>query len=169
MGGTLGQVRVGLSCPWARVWVTFTHLQLNRRLREREECSIWNSILSHIFSESKLSLTLACLNFPMRDKILKKSEVAAEGLFSSSESALSWQGAAEPNYKGKLSLLLLCQSSFRHKVTPFVWIIVPYGDHGCSWSQSDVCLQRSVALLPHDLGPKGFYPGRDKYGLEGVT
>jgi hypothetical protein len=25
------------------------------------------------------------------------------------------------------------------------------------------------ALLPHDLGPKGFYSGRDKSDLEGVT
>jgi hypothetical protein len=24
-------------------------------------------------------------------------------------------------------------------------------------------------MLPHDLGLKGFYPGRDKYGLEGMT
>jgi hypothetical protein len=23
--------------------------------------------------------------------------------------------------------------------------------------------------LPHDLGPTGFYPGRDKSGLEGMT
>jgi hypothetical protein len=26
-----------------------------------------------------------------------------------------------------------------------------------------------IALLPHDLGPKGFYSGRDKSGLEGIT
>jgi hypothetical protein len=25
------------------------------------------------------------------------------------------------------------------------------------------------ALLPHDLGPKDFYPGRDKFGLESMT
>jgi hypothetical protein len=30
-------------------------------------------------------------------------------------------------------------------------------------------LQRSVALFPHDLGPKGFYSGRYKFGLEGIT
>jgi hypothetical protein len=29
-------------------------------------------------------------------------------------------------------------------------------------------LQRSIALLPHDLGLKDFYPGRDKSGLEGM-
>jgi hypothetical protein len=23
--------------------------------------------------------------------------------------------------------------------------------------------------LPHDLDPKGFYSGRDKFGLEGIT
>jgi hypothetical protein len=32
-----------------------------------------------------------------------------------------------------------------------------------------VHLQRSVALLLHDLDLKGFYPGRDKSGLEGIT
>jgi hypothetical protein len=30
-------------------------------------------------------------------------------------------------------------------------------------------LQRSIVLLPHDLGPKGFCSGRDKFGLEGLT
>jgi hypothetical protein len=30
-------------------------------------------------------------------------------------------------------------------------------------------LLRSTAPLPHDLGPKGFYLGRDKSGLEGMT
>jgi hypothetical protein len=28
-------------------------------------------------------------------------------------------------------------------------------------------LQRSIALLAHDLGPKSFYSGRDKSNLEG--
>jgi hypothetical protein len=32
-----------------------------------------------------------------------------------------------------------------------------------------VHLQRSITLLLHDLGPKVFYPGRDKSGLEGMT
>jgi hypothetical protein len=32
-----------------------------------------------------------------------------------------------------------------------------------------ICLQRSIALLPHDLGPKGFYRGSDQYGLGGMT
>jgi hypothetical protein len=32
-----------------------------------------------------------------------------------------------------------------------------------------VHLQRLIALLPHDLDPKGFYSGRDKSGLEGMT
>jgi hypothetical protein len=30
-------------------------------------------------------------------------------------------------------------------------------------------LQGSIALLHHDLGSKGFYSGRDKSGLEGMT
>jgi hypothetical protein len=30
-------------------------------------------------------------------------------------------------------------------------------------------LQRSIALLPLDFSPKGFYSERDKSGLEGMT
>jgi hypothetical protein len=78
--------------------------------REREECSIWNTILSYIYSMSpKLSLALACLNFPMRDKILKKCFWGCwgVGVLFFSESASSWQGSADPTYKGKLFLLLL--------------------------------------------------------------
>jgi hypothetical protein len=30
-------------------------------------------------------------------------------------------------------------------------------------------LLSSIALLPHDLGPKGFYSRRDKSDLEGMT
>jgi hypothetical protein len=30
-------------------------------------------------------------------------------------------------------------------------------------------LQRSISLIPHDLEPKGFSPGRDKSGLEGMS
>jgi hypothetical protein len=55
----------GLSCPWARVWITYIHLQLKR---EKEECSIWNAILSHTFSKGPD----LCLNFHLRDKIPKK-------------------------------------------------------------------------------------------------
>jgi hypothetical protein len=29
--------------------------------------------------------------------------------------------------------------------------------------------QRQMALLPHDLDPEGFYPGRGKSGWEGMT
>jgi hypothetical protein len=32
-----------------------------------------------------------------------------------------------------------------------------------------LCLKISIALLPHDLGLKGFHSGRDKFGLEGMT
>jgi hypothetical protein len=32
-----------------------------------------------------------------------------------------------------------------------------------------VHVQRLTALFPHDLCPKGFYPGREKSGLEGMT
>jgi hypothetical protein len=32
-----------------------------------------------------------------------------------------------------------------------------------------VYLERSIALLPHYLGPKGFHSGRDKSDLEGMT
>jgi hypothetical protein len=31
-----------------------------------------------------------------------------------------------------------------------------------------VHLQKLIALLPHDWGPKGFCPGRDKSGLEDI-
>jgi hypothetical protein len=49
-----------LSCHWARVRITYTHLQLKRRLRGREECSSWITILSQVFSKSpELSLILA--------------------------------------------------------------------------------------------------------------
>jgi hypothetical protein len=42
--------------------------------------------------------------------------------------------------------------------------------HGDLVVHGDLChLQRSIALLPHELSPKGFYPGRDKSGLEGMT
>jgi hypothetical protein len=40
-----------------------------------------------------------------------------------------------------------------------IW--VAYGDL--------IHLQISIALVPHDLGPKGFYSGRDKSDLEGMT
>jgi hypothetical protein len=30
-------------------------------------------------------------------------------------------------------------------------------------------LKRSIALLPHDLDPKGFYSSTDKSDLEGMT
>jgi hypothetical protein len=41
---------------------------------------------------SKLSLSLVCLNFPLRDKILKNSFEVAEGLeFSFSYKSASWQ------------------------------------------------------------------------------
>jgi hypothetical protein len=40
-------------------------------------------------------------------------------------------------------------------------ILVAYGDL--------VHLQRSIALLSYDLGPKRFFPGRDKSGLEDMT
>jgi hypothetical protein len=32
-----------------------------------------------------------------------------------------------------------------------------------------IFLPRLIALLPHDMGPKGFYPRRDKSGLEGMA
>jgi hypothetical protein len=32
-----------------------------------------------------------------------------------------------------------------------------------------VALLRSIALLPHDWGSKGFYPGRDEAVLQGMT
>jgi hypothetical protein len=32
-----------------------------------------------------------------------------------------------------------------------------------------ICLWRLIALLSHDLSPKGFYSGRDKSDLEGMT
>jgi hypothetical protein len=41
-----------LCVTWARVWLTYRYLQLKRRLRDRDECSTWNTILSHIFSKS---------------------------------------------------------------------------------------------------------------------
>jgi hypothetical protein len=45
-----------LSCPCTRVWIIYTYWQLKRRLREREECSPWNTELSHICCKSpKLS------------------------------------------------------------------------------------------------------------------
>jgi hypothetical protein len=43
----------------------------------------------------------------------------------------------------------------------FITIKVPHGDL--------VHWYRSIASLPHDLGPKGTYFGRDKFGLEGMT
>jgi hypothetical protein len=71
----------GFSCPSARVGITYTHLQLKRRLREREECSVWNTILSHIFSKSSgLSLILACLRIGAQfgDEMVKETFVHTE-------------------------------------------------------------------------------------------
>jgi hypothetical protein len=38
-----------------------------------------------------------------------------------------------------------------------------HGDLGCSW-RSHLSVEFNT-LMPHYLGPKGFYPGRDKSGL----
>jgi hypothetical protein len=44
---------------------------------------------------------------------------------------------------------------------------VLHGDLGCSWRS---CLSAEIiALVSHDLGPKGFYLRKDKFGLEGIT
>jgi hypothetical protein len=53
----------GMSGPWARwEWITYTHWQLKRKHREKEECSSWNAISSHVCSKSpEFSLILACL------------------------------------------------------------------------------------------------------------
>jgi hypothetical protein len=41
----------------------FPTFATEKKAREREECSIWNTILSHICSKSpELSLILACLS-----------------------------------------------------------------------------------------------------------
>jgi hypothetical protein len=70
---------------------------------------------------------------------------------------------ADPTYKGKLSLLFFPWDLFGHKVSEllFITIKVPHGDL--------VHWYRSIASLPHDLGPKGTYFGGDKFGLEGMT
>jgi hypothetical protein len=65
----LGPGECGFSGPWAKVWITYTYLQLKRRLREREKCSIWNMIVNHKSPEH--SLSQACLNFLLRYKIAK--------------------------------------------------------------------------------------------------
>jgi hypothetical protein len=51
-GWSLGWGGGSLNCPLARVWMTYTHLQLKSRLREREECLTWNATLSHICSKN---------------------------------------------------------------------------------------------------------------------
>jgi hypothetical protein len=62
--GDPGPGEGGLRCPWGRTGITCTHLQLKRRLREREECTPWNVILNHICSKSpELSLSLPCLSW----------------------------------------------------------------------------------------------------------
>jgi hypothetical protein len=45
----------------------------------------------------------------------------------------------------------------------FITIKISLGDLGCSWRS------HSSVALSHDLGPKGFHSGRDKFGLEGMT
>jgi hypothetical protein len=77
------------------------------------------------YMSPKLFLLLVFLKFPLRDNILKNSflGIAEEG-GPSSISALSWQGAADPTYKGKLSLLFL--SLRAHVDTGGVWIIVQH-------------------------------------------
>jgi hypothetical protein len=44
---------------------------------------------------------------------------------------------------------------------------VSHGDLGAH--RDRVCFERLIALLSHDLAPKGFYSRRDKSDLEGVT
>jgi hypothetical protein len=44
---------------------------------------------------------------------------------------------------------------------------VSHGGLGCSWRPQSFV--ESTVLLPHDLGPKDFYFGRDKSDLRGMT
>jgi hypothetical protein len=114
---------------------------------------------------------LACLKFCLRDNIPKNYFLGLLNRVSPpSVSASSWQEGADPTYKGKLSLLFLslgihldtrCLNYCLLQVRFLMEIWVVYGDL--------VHLYRSIALLPHDLGPKGFYSGRDKSDLEGLT
>jgi hypothetical protein len=115
-----GSEEDGLSCPWARVWITYTHLQLNRRLREREECSTWNTIVSQIFSKCpKLSLILACLSrFNLQHHKKKKSTVGKKVFKSYWNQNLSC--GSQHHHSGKmlfcmrlgLMLLRLASNSF---------------------------------------------------------
>jgi hypothetical protein len=119
-GGAWVVPRLGegdLSWPWVWVWITYTHLQLKRRLRERDECSIWNTILSHIFYVSRTFPNSSLPQLPPERQDPKYLFKVAEMLvFPSSESALSWQGAADPTYKRKIvSPTSLPWGSFGHK------------------------------------------------------
>jgi hypothetical protein len=60
-GWSLGWSGGGLSGAHPRVWITYAHLQLKRRLKEREKHLTWNTKLSHIcFKRPELFLSLAC-------------------------------------------------------------------------------------------------------------
>jgi hypothetical protein len=112
-----------------------------------------------------LCLILACLKFFLQDKILKKSfwDCWRAGVPFSSQSALSWQGQQTLPTKEIVSPTSFLWGSFGHKVSESLSSTIKVA-HGAL-----VHLQRLTVLMPHDLGPKGFYPRRGKSGLEGMT
>jgi hypothetical protein len=68
-----------------------------------------------------------------------------------------------------LSLVYFPWDSFGHTISELLssTIKVSHGDLGCSWRSCS-----SVEIngpFPHYLGFKGFYPGGNESGLEGMT
>jgi hypothetical protein len=51
----------------------------------------------------------------------------------------------------------------------FITIKVSPGDLSCSWRFHSYVEIENIAVLSHDLCPKGFHSGRDKSALEGMA
>jgi hypothetical protein len=90
---------------------------------------IWKLVLSHVFPMNpELSLTWACLNFPLRDKIPKKSFWGCWGarVLFFSESALSWQGGSRSYLQEEI---ISPTFSLGAHLTQGVWIIVQHNQN----------------------------------------
>jgi hypothetical protein len=120
----------------------------------------------------KLSLISACLKFSLKDNIPKNSflggtEFRRQSIFSI---CFKLTRDSRPYLQREIvSPIFSPWGSFGHKVSELLPNTVKVL-HEIWVARGDlICLQRSIALLPHDLDPKGFYSGRDKFGLEGIT
>jgi hypothetical protein len=118
-------------------------------------------------------LILAYLKFPLRKNIQKNSFLrggVAEGEWSIFSTCFELTREGRPYLQGEIVFpISFPWGLFGHKVSELLSSIVnvPPGDLVCSWrSHSSVKID---ALLPLDLGTKGFYPRRDKSGLKDTT